>query len=120
MFVAFVLLLGSSSLFNLASNTANLLTILPSLFSPSSLILLIVEFMCFGSDWPSSQTFHFSEWRHRGFCLLPPNEVEDAEGLDKEHAGEDVPGGKRTKRTFNKDMANEMEMSAEKCATQIP
>ena len=53
------------------------------------------------------------------FCLLPPNEVEVAEVLDIEHA-EDRTGGKRTNGTFNDDMANEMEMSAEKCATQIP
>ena len=42
-FVVFVLLLGSSSLFNLASKPANLSSILPNLFSPSSLISLIVE-----------------------------------------------------------------------------
>ena len=51
--------------------------------------------VCLGSAWPSSQTFHSSERRHRVFCLLPSNEVEDAEGLDKKHVGEDVTGGNR-------------------------
>ena len=45
MFIAFVLLLGSSSLSNLASYAANLSSILASLFPPTSLISLIVEFM---------------------------------------------------------------------------
>ena len=56
----------------------------------------------------------------QGVRLLPPNEVEDAEGLDKEHEGEDVTGGNRPSGPSNKDMTNETEMSAEKCATQIP
>ena len=55
-----------------------------------------------------------------GFCLQPPHEVEDAEVLDTEHVGEDKTGGKQTNGTFNEDMANEMEMSGEKCATQVP
>ena len=55
-----------------------------------------------------------------GFCLHPPHEVEVAEVLETEHVGEDRTGRKRTNGTFNKDMANEMEMSAEKCAIQIP
>ena len=54
-----------------------------------------------------------------GFCLLPPNDVEVAEVLGTEHVREDRTGGKRTNGTFNIDVANEMEMSAEKCATQI-
>ena len=52
----------------------------------------------------------------RGFTLLLLNEVEDAEGLDKEHVGvTNRPSG-----PSNKDMTNEMEMSAEKCGTHIP
>ena len=45
LFIAVVLLRGSYSLFNLASNAVNHSSILPSLFSPSSLTSLIVEFM---------------------------------------------------------------------------
>ena len=56
----------------------------------------------------------------QGFCLLPPNEVGVAEVLDTQHVGEDKTGGKWTNGTFNNDMANEMEMSTEKCATEIP
>ena len=44
-FIAFLLLLGSSSLFNLASNLANHSSILSNLLSPSSFISLIVEFI---------------------------------------------------------------------------
>ena len=76
--------------------------------------------LCFWSAWPSSHTFHSSEQRHKVFCLLPPHKVDDAEVLDTEHLGEDRTGRKRTNGTFNKDMANEMEMSAEKCTTQVP
>ena len=54
------------------------------------------------------------------FCLLPPNEVEDAVALDKEHVREDVTGGNQPSGPSNKDLTNEMELSAEKCATQIP
>ena len=55
----------------------------------------------------------------QGFCLLPPNEVEDAEGLGTEHVGEDVEGNGQKERS-TRDMANEMEVIAEKCTTQIP
>ena len=56
--------------------------------------------MCLGSDWQRSQTFHSSERKHKRFCLLPPDEVGDAEVLDTEHVGEDRTGGKRTNGTF--------------------
>ena len=59
--------------------------------------------MCVESDWPSSQTFHSSERRHRGLLHSFPTRsmtlrvVTDQQGHN-----------------------NEMKMSAEKCATQIP
>ena len=56
-----------------------------------------------GSDPPSSQTFHSGERRHRGLPLLLPQEVEDAEGLDKEHVGKDVTGRNRPSGPSDKD-----------------
>ena len=59
---------------------------------------------CLGSDWQRSQTFHSSERRHRGF--------------EAGHVGEDSrTGGKRTKGTFNNDMASEMDMSVDEHVT---
>ena len=79
-----------------------------------------VTLMCLGSDWPSSQTFHSCEGRHRGLLFFYKNEVEDAEGLDKEQVGEDMIGGNRPSGPSHKDITNEMGTSAEKCATQFP
>ena len=58
---------------------------------------------CLESEWPSSQTFHSREQRGRGFNLVP-NDVDDAEGRDREQVGDEATGGKRTKGTPNKDM----------------
>ena len=58
--------------------------------------------------------------RHKGFCLMPPNEVDVAEVLEVGHVGGDKTGGKRTKGTFNNDMASEMEMSEDEHVTQTP
>ena len=65
------------------------------------------------SDWSSSQTFHSSERRHRGFTPLLSNEVDDADGRDREQVGEEVTERKATKRTIQQGHNNEMEMSAE-------
>ena len=43
----------------------------------------------------AARTFHSSEGRHKDFTLLPPKEVQDAEGLDNEHVGKDETRGKR-------------------------
>ena len=79
-----------------------------------------VRGLCLGSDWPSSQTFHSSERRHRGLRYFYLTRLRTVKGLDKEQVGEDVTGGYRPSGPSNKDITNEMEMSAEKCATQIP
>ena len=39
-----------------------------------------------------------------GLTLLVPKEVEDADGLDKEQAGEEVTGAKRPRGPSNKDI----------------
>ena len=56
-----------------------------------------------GSGWPSSQTFHSSERKHKGSLHFNPT-VEDAEGLDKEQVAEDVTGGNRSRGPSNKDI----------------
>ena len=40
----------------------------------------------------------------QGFILLLSNEVDDAEGRDREQESDEATRGKRTKGTFNKDM----------------
>ena len=66
-----------------------------------------------------SQTFHSSEQR-QGFNRVLSNEVEDAEGLDREQVGEDVIEGKRPRRPSYKDIQHRDRNGCRKCATQIP
>ena len=35
-------------------------------WAPRTVLRHHPHFLCLESDWPSSQTFHSSEWRHRG------------------------------------------------------
>ena len=56
--------------------------------------------LCLESDWPSSQTFHSSERRHRVYSTS----TQRGPGLDREQVGEDVTGGKRPRGPSNKDI----------------
>ena len=76
--------------------------------------------MCVESEWPSSQTFHSSDQKHRGFIRFLSNDVDDAEGRDREQVGDEATGGKRTKGTLNKDMTKRWQWFLEKCATLTP
>ena len=78
-------------------------------------------FCVLGSDWPSSQTFHSSGRRHRGFVYFHQTRLRTLKVLTKiMQVSEDMTGGNRPSGPSNKDMTKEMETSAEKCATQIP
>ena len=57
--------------------------------------------------------------RHSTVLLLS-NEVDDAEGRDREQVGDEATGRKRTKGTFSKDKATRLKMVLEKCVTLIP
>ena len=46
--------------------------------------------------------------RHRGLSYSFSNEIDDAEGRDREQVDDEVTGGIRTKATSNKDATNEM------------
>ena len=54
----------------------------------------------------------------QGFYLVLSNDVDDAEGRDREKVGDEAKRGKRTEGTFNKDMTDENVF--ENCSTLIP
>ena len=52
----------------------------------------------------AARHFHSSERRHRSLLYFSlSNEVDDAEGLDREQVGEEVTRVKRPRGPFNKD-----------------
>ena len=70
---------------------------------PSLRVEAILE-LCVEWNWPSSPTFHFGGRKAQGFILLLSNEVDVAEGRDREQVGDEATEGKRTEEVHRRGL----------------